>query len=64
MKHPNKKIENWNKFKARFHEASCFRHWLSKDFCEKVNLTEDGLLNALMDIRRGGKTVSVELADL
>lgn len=64
MKHPNKKIENWNKFKVRFHKASCFHYWLGEDFCKKVNLTENGLLSALAEIRRGGKTISVELADL
>lgn len=72
MKHPNKKYEAIRKeyawalmVRKRHAENSCFNFWLDKnDRVEKVNLTEDELLNAIANIRRGSKTVSVELSDL
>jgi hypothetical protein len=68
MKHPNKNVEAWNKWRLRANRASCFHFWTSKDFVAGLKpsaiLTEDALLNAIVDIRRGGKTVPVELDDL
>lgn len=72
MKHPNKKYEAIRKEYAwalmvikRHAENSCFNFWLDKhNRVEKVDLTEDLLLNAIANIRRGSKTVSVELSDL
>lgn len=72
MKHPNKKIEAIRKeyawalmVRKRHAKNSCFYFWLDEyNRAEKVDLTEDELLNAIANIRRGGKTVSVELSDL
>lgn len=72
MKHPNKKVEAIRKEYAwalmsrkRMAAKSCFYYWLDENNnVEKIDLTEDELLTAMINIRRGGKTVSVELADL
>lgn len=72
MKHPNKKYEAIRKeyawalmVRKRHAENSCFNFWLDKnDRVEKVDLTEDKLLNSIANIRRGSKIVSVELNDL
>ena len=65
MKHPNKTIENNNKQRAKDNMKSCFYYWVDKgNRVKKVDLTEDELLNAIANIRQGGKTVSVELHQL
>ena len=65
MKHSNKIIENKRKQRAKDNIKSCFYYWIDKhNRVKKVDLTEDELLNAIANIRRGSKTVSVELADL
>lgn len=65
MKHPNRTIENKRKQRAKGDIKSCFYYWLGKNNrIKKVALTEDALLNAIANIRHGGKTVRVELNDL
>lgn len=74
MKHPNKKVEAIRKelawaltvHKRLGSTVSCFDFWLTKPVSVKqtVKLTEDSLIEALASIRRGGKTVSVELDNL
>ena len=73
MKHPNKKYEAirkeyaWAlKLRKRHLANSCFNFWLNNYSKPAgfIKLTEDSLLNALADLRRGSKTISVELADL
>lgn len=64
MKHPNCKVELLNRFRTIINKKSCFNYWITKNKRHIVQLTDDALLSALIDIRRGGKTVSVELADL
>jgi hypothetical protein len=74
MKHPNKKVEAIRRefaWALMVHKRlgatkSCFDFWLTNPVSVKqtVKLTEQSLLEALVDIRRGGKTVKVELTDL
>jgi len=70
MKHPNKKVEKKLKRRCQFNKwldktPSCFNHWLNKPrHAGFINLTENSLLNALVDARRKGKTIRVELKDL
>ena len=68
MKHPNKNVEAWNILRVRANKASCFLYWTSDKFIHGLDknseLTEDALLNALIAIRKDGKTIPVELADL
>jgi len=73
MKHPNKKVEAirkeyaWAlKLRKRHLANSCFNFWLD-NYSQPagfMKLTENSLTKALVDIRRGGKTIKVELADL
>ena len=73
MKHPNRKAEASNKWLCEFHkqirksrEQSCFNWWFNNSSkpAEFIQMTNDGLLNALIKTRQGGKTIKVELADL
>lgn len=71
MKHPNRKVEAIRKEYAwalislkRNGVQSCFDNWLDDERIEYVAMTEDGLLTALANIRRGGKTIRVELSEL
>lgn len=71
MKHPNKKVEAIRKEYAwalmsrkRMAVKSCFDWWLTDNYLEPIDMNEDNLLNALANIRRGGKTIKVELKDL
>lgn len=72
MKHPNKKIEAIRKEYAwalmsrkRMAVKSCFYYWLDENAnIEQIPMTEDELLNAVANIRRGGKTVRIGINDL
>ncbi len=73
MKHPNKKVEAirkeyaWALMARKRHLAnSCFNFWLDNYTSPAgfTKLTENGLINALVEARRGGKTVEVELTNL
>ena len=71
MKHPNKKVEAIRKEYAwalmvhkRMNVKSCFDWWLADNYLEPIDMNENNLLVAVSNIRRGGKTIKVELADL
>lgn len=72
MKHPNRKVEAIRKeyawaliVRKRNSVKSCFYYWVDEfSDVEPIDMTEDNLLNALANIRRGGKTIPVELVDL
>ena len=65
MKHPNKKVENLNRARVKNKVKSCFYYWIDEyNHIEKIDLTEDDLLNAIANIRKNGKTVSVDLNQL
>lgn len=73
MKHPNKKIEAirkeyaWALMSRKRHLAnSCFKFWLENYTSPAgfTELTKNGLINALVEARRGGKTIPVELNEL
>jgi len=77
MKHPNKKIEIRNRWKATANLKSCFNFWLNRpnqyqpsrqQYLETMGMFAEAFmdmaLNEIAEKRKGGKTVSVELADL
>jgi hypothetical protein len=71
LKHPNRKAEAQNRWLCQFHqqirksrEQSCFNWWLADNYLEPIDMNEDNFLVAISKIRRGGKTIKVELAEL
>jgi hypothetical protein len=57
MKHPNKKFEKLNNFKARCRLNSCFNFWLNKAVSEevKIPLTSKTLIETLDKLYRNSK---------
>lgn len=52
MKHPNKKVEFKNRFKAKCWLKSCFNYWMDMYAGGTQPLTNESLIKALSEINK------------
>ena len=52
MKHPNKKVELKNSFKAKCWLKSCFNYWMDMYAGGTQPLTNESLIKALIEINK------------
>lgn len=65
MKHPNKKLEKRFYLLSKDRLLSCFNNWVHWSTRKgNIPMTEANLLAALVELRRGGKTIPVDIETL